>query len=333
MWRKFEGPSYTGFSSVDEAMHNCTTVDNKASTRAGCWTVLNCVLAAASPHQQAKFSAAATILGLLPTVLCLISISTDELLQIHCRFPILALLLSLSNPSTISTSLSSDPVNIRPLHAERSLGLKKLLSYSVRLPLGNQLSLTLLYHDVILHVLAAGCVALIASQTLVLGVRGVVVFACWTWHNPFTWWAAGGILHLLQALTWRLCLGPIKPSLVDPWTRWTSSIASCKSVLAVRRPRIARGLALFFQVTGLMNYVYGTVILSGMMLVNPYIALRTVAVIGLSGLLAKLIAMWLLTIFPDIESQYIETLESHEGQKRTSSEDCDTTRIMIVDGE
>jgi len=65
-------------------------------------------------------------------------------------------------------------------------------------------------------------------------------------------------------------------------------------------PRIARFLDVFFQVTGLMNYGYGTVILSGMMLVNPYFALRTFILLGFLALIAKLVALWVLDIYPDV---------------------------------
>jgi hypothetical protein len=58
-----------------------------------------------------------------------------------------------------------------------------------------------------------------------------------------------------------------------------------------------------------MNYGFGTAILSGMMLINPYIALRTFILIGLSGMVAKLIALWLLSVYPDIETRGKEEAE------------------------
>jgi hypothetical protein len=72
--------------------------------------------------------------------------------------------------------------------------------------------------------------------------------------------------------------------------------------------------ALFFKVTGVMNYGFGTVVLSGKMLVNPYMALRTFVLVGLSGLIAKLVTLWLLTLYNDVEKEKTEPLTRSEGE-------------------
>jgi hypothetical protein len=318
MWQKFATPSLAKWPAMDEAIDACrvdkTIGDPLRGGRIGCFNILDCVLEKASPNQAAQFSSAGTILGLvctcssffdtkltvrkLPTVLSIMSISVEDLLEIHCRFPILAFLLAMCNPSTISGTLVSTPTIIRPLHSVRSRGLKELLSYGLPLPFGIRIPCSLWFHDFVLHFIASGCVAMISYQVLVLGWKGVIVFACWTWHNPFTWVSVGAILHLMRVVSWRWCLGPINPE--QPWNRWTVFIARSGSNLTVVRPRFARLLALFFQVTGLMNYGYGTVALSGMMLINPYYALRTFVFVALSSLLAKISALWLLAIYPDV---------------------------------
>jgi hypothetical protein len=72
--------------------------------------------------------------------------------------------------------------------------------------------------------------------------------------------------------------------------------------------------ALFFKVVGVMNYGYETVVLSGMMLVNPYMALRTFVLVGLSDLIAKLVTLWLLTLYPDVEIEGTEPLTMSESE-------------------
>jgi hypothetical protein len=223
----------------------------------------------------------------------------DDLTKIHCRFPILAFLLSLSNPSAISTTLSSPETYKPTLFTDRSPGLKKFLSGGLYIPfLEIHLPLPLWIHDVILHLLAAGCATIMFYQTLFLGLKGIIVFACWTWHNPLTWVSAGGIVHLLRVISWRFCLGPNSELSSQIWTRWVFVISS--SNLATTAPRMERLLALAFKIVELMNYGYGTVMLSSMTLVNPVIALRIFTEIGFSAVGARIIALWVLEVYRDV---------------------------------
>jgi len=102
----------------------------------------------------------------------------------------------------------------------------------------------------------------------------------------------------IDDLTWRCCLGPMRPQ--EHWTYRSFVISHSESNVMVVSPRIARFLDVFFQVTGLMNYGYGIVILSGMMLVNPYFALRTFILLGFLALIAKHVALSVLDIYPDV---------------------------------
>lgn len=71
MWHKFQGASYTRWENIDEAIRNCTPVNDFGEKygleqrSAKCWTILDCALSAADAIQQAQFSSAATILGLV----------------------------------------------------------------------------------------------------------------------------------------------------------------------------------------------------------------------------------------------------------------------------
>jgi hypothetical protein len=238
--------------------------------------------------------------------------STDDLLIIHCRFPVLAFILALCNPSTISGTLTSTPTDVRPLQTRRSPTLRNLLAHSLHLPFRISTRLSLWVHDLILHIVAAECYAMIAYQVLMIGWKSVVVFACWTWHNPFMWVSTGGILHLMRVISWKLCLGAVNES--QHGSRWTLSISRDGENLRITRPSLARMWALFFKVAGVMNYGYRTVVLSGMMLVNPYMALRTFVLVGLSGLIAKLVTLWLLTLYPDVEIEGTEPLTMSESE-------------------
>ena len=228
----------------------------------------------------------------------MISIPVDDLLRIHRRLSLLAFLLSICNPSTVFGSLTFKSERSRPLQAIRSPSLKRLSPFGVPLPFHKHIPVTLWFHDLLLHVIAGGCVALIMSQMLFLGIRGVIAFACPTWHDPITWTSVGWILYLLHVVSWRMCLGTISRPLEKKWSRWSLYPTRLDSNLTVMRPRLARFFDLLFQVTGILNYGYGTVILSGTTLVNPFFAFRFVALVGVSSILGRLIALWLLSVYP-----------------------------------
>jgi hypothetical protein len=69
MWTKFKGPSYAGWSNVISAIHDCEPINDFGEIYGKddqqCWNVLNCALEAADASQQAQYSSAATILGLV----------------------------------------------------------------------------------------------------------------------------------------------------------------------------------------------------------------------------------------------------------------------------
>jgi hypothetical protein len=177
------------------------------------------------------------------------------------------------------------------------------------MPFNIHIPLPFWFHDFILYALATGCAIMMLYQALMLGLRGVLVFGCWSWYLPFLWVSAAGFCHFVYVITWRLCLGPASRPLEKHWTRWLFSISRSSLNLTVVRPRVARFLALLFQTSGLMNYAFGTVILSGMTLVNPHIAQRITLLMLLSGLVAKVIALWLLDIYPDVEAEQVKGSE------------------------
>jgi hypothetical protein len=76
MYRKFEGPNwseYMQWPNVIDAIANCTVSDDSVSRWGGrdemCWNQLDCALTAADASQQAQYSSAATILGLVSLLL------------------------------------------------------------------------------------------------------------------------------------------------------------------------------------------------------------------------------------------------------------------------
>jgi len=252
------------------------------------------------------------------------STSPDDLLIVHRRWPLLALLLSFCNPSTLPTNLVSFPEVRNSLYTKRSPSFEALIARGIPLPiLGLRIPLSNLAHDIILHLAAFGMAAVVIWLALILGSRGIVVFSCWTAHNPFTWVVVGAGTHLVSIFGWRVCLGPkshshseripIRPR-QHQVSRWTWSIARSKGMLEVAHPKLARFIALFVKVLGLVNYGYGTVILSAMTLVSTQNALGVFATMGVMSLGARLITIWLVDIFPELQVDEGKTgVDSEEG--------------------
>jgi hypothetical protein len=86
-----------------------------------------------------------------------------------------------------------------------------------------------------------------------------------------------------------------------------------------------------------MNYGYGTVALSGMMLINPYKALITFVLVALSSLLAKLMALWLLSLFPDVETWQVGRAVGVKGGESVEvieliTKDSEEAKLLRKDG-
>jgi hypothetical protein len=74
---------------------------------------------------------------------------------------------------------------------------------------------------------------------------------------------------------------------------------------------------MLFQILGLMNYGYGTVILSGKTLVAPQMALQVFCLIGFASLSSRLVVLWVVRVWPEepIEKEeLIGNLQANEGE-------------------
>lgn len=251
----------------------------------------------------------------LPTVLSMMAIPTHDLLRIHHRYPVLAFLLSLCNPSTFLSGLSSlkrlDPGHHSPdmLHSIRSPTYNKTIErfFTLQIPgTEKQIKLSNFAYDFILHLFAVGLASIMVWQAVLLGIRGVIGFACWTWHEPFTWVGVGGLTHLLSTVAWRLCLGPIDS--LQTWSRWNWSLSRSGGNLELAHPHWARFFDLVFQIISLMNYGYGTAIFSGTSLVSPLNGLTVFCLMGFSSMSSRLLAIWILEVVPEVAAEDAGTL-------------------------
>lgn len=70
--------------------------------------------------------------------------------------------------------------------------------------------------------------------------------------------------------------------------------------MTLAHPHIARFFDLVFQIIGLMNYGYGTVMFSGTSLISPANGLMVFCLIGFASMSARLLAIWLLEVWPEV---------------------------------
>jgi hypothetical protein len=139
----------------------------------------------------------------------MVGTSWNDHLRIHKRFPILALLLSCCNPSTIVAGLAwrteTPPEDV-------------LVNSHVQIDAYRGAK----YIAVVIHSAALGATALTIWQALLVGMRGVVSFACPTWYNPLFWVLLGPVTHIIDVTTSRCCLeGPY---------RWSWNLSAAKGV-------------------------------------------------------------------------------------------------------
>jgi hypothetical protein len=184
---------------------------------------------------MANFAAGTTILGFvwpcclhsavqrsltavvqIPTILSMVGTSRDDHLRIHKRFPFLALLLSACNPSTIivglvwRTDIPPDDVFLKS-----------------RIQIDGYKHIT-----VVLHGAAMAAAGLAIWQAVILGMRGVVAFACPTWYNPLIWVLVGPVGHIIDVVFIRWCIEGRRH-------RWRWNLSAVDG-LKIRRPWVMR---------------------------------------------------------------------------------------------
>jgi len=233
------------------------------------------------------------IISKVPTVMIMLSSSSQELLRIHSQFPLLGLLLSVTNTSTFSQRIfevwgqrsnDSDLPN-NTISAEISFGPKRLKSTKLRFA-----------KLVLVHIILAGLAGVIILQTITLSRRGVVAWACWTSFYPFVWLCIGVLQHVLYVLSVRLCLGDGQQ--IRAAARggvWNIDLTKWQT-LKVVRPKFAWFSSLLFSSLGFVNYVFGTLVFSSLQLVTGVNAMKVMITYGVIGAVSRLVTIWLLEV-------------------------------------
>ncbi|KAJ7231777.1 hypothetical protein C8J57DRAFT_1730051 [Mycena rebaudengoi] len=281
---KFNSPTYAEYAPTKTLIASCVqnlsaadpiTYQTTYEVGSICPAIFHCVLNGIDNGTMANYAAGSTILGFIPTILSMIGTSRDDHLRIHKQFPILALLLSACNPSTIISGLAWR-TNTPP---------EDVLSSRVQIDTYRRGKII----AVVIHGIAMAAAGLTIWQAVVLGMRGVVAFACPTWYNPLLWVLLGPVAHIIDFTTSRWC--------IESRHRWSWNL-SVLDELKVGWSWVMRWKDMILTILALAQYIYGTVILSSMQLVAPRPALQIAVLFALPAIFAKLVSVFLLELGP-----------------------------------
>jgi hypothetical protein len=142
-------------------------------------------------------------------------------------------------------------------------------------------------------------------QAVLLGMRGVMSFACPTWYNPLIWVLLGALAHIIDVTTSRLCL--------EGHHRWSWDL-SVISGLEIRWAWVMhmKDMVLTVSSTALsgntnvtdlrVRYLRWPIMymepLSSPLLVGPQPALKIAVALTLPAIFAKLVSIILLGLGP-----------------------------------
>ncbi|KAI9702513.1 MAG: hypothetical protein M1836_000993 [Candelina mexicana] len=178
-------------ATVRDIIHECVANTPTDTTRSQCTSILACILRDVPADYTARWSAGASILAFIPTIVGLMSNSVEEIGLIAEDSPALAILLSLSSVTAFSarfaaTSSGHGVFEHHPNYVDAACAqIKKLLEDS-----GNDGRWSARqwqrYHSVVVSLAELMLVALSAMVWYciwALGNWGVVVFSCpWSMH-------------------------------------------------------------------------------------------------------------------------------------------------------
>ncbi|CAG9948505.1 unnamed protein product [Clonostachys rosea f. rosea IK726] len=168
------------------------------------YRVIDCLLDELKEYRKIEMAASAVILGLLPMILQSLDNSTVDLALLGIRRPLLALLLSISNPASSMTSSDTWV----PLSIDRRLAPSS--SPTIKLPSRYSLLCRLLV-TAIEYVVAVVAVANIVLMIHELSVHAIIAFAPKTFVLLPVWLGLAFIIHVASTLILALRVRIIHP--------------------------------------------------------------------------------------------------------------------------
>lgn len=169
-----------------------------------CRNHMSCILANIDQARQASLTASGVVLGLLPTLLAVLSPSIAELALLSVHRPILSTLISIGSPGVLQTRVFEyeDPAETLDLPDAYHAVTRTALALGPWGPVTAAVASTCEY----LLVLASG--VNIVYLAVELGLKSILSWGCTRSWPPMLWAAFPIVIHVVGALGYRLTLDP-----------------------------------------------------------------------------------------------------------------------------
>ena len=322
------------YPAVDPVIKACraTYPDEKPM----CGQMLRCIIDGVFSDYPARWSAGASILAFVPTIVGLMSNSIDEIAAIAEESIFLAISISLSSVTVFSSRLGDHMTAAKPsyqsvqseyLQTTRNHILELLKHNKQKHSKGWRNTRT---QDAVVGTLMIGTSMLIWWQFFEVTRYGIVTFACPVKVNVFLWAVLGQILTLLNVGLRRYSFNHrkvyFKAKRRAPPLQDKSFSDPAETDIHVNRVAIVlrcsrsgwqrRALQFSTAVLSFALYTFGTVVLASMTLFEAADALRVVVVVAVNAGFGRVVAYWTLSslrkgkkaILVDISATHIDKL-------------------------
>jgi hypothetical protein len=228
----------------------------------------------------------------IPTVLLVLGNTNAEIMRIHARYTVLALLLSVAN-------INKRPDRAQPLRPAPRVSLGPYGTIRQRDAAGppkTSISIETV------HVLAALGVGIVLWQAVEIGRNGVATWACWKDFHPGLWVVLAFLQYVIPVVVLRTSLhvtATAAPSSARQQpARAMSALACWDSTspgihLEVTRKRLVKWGKAIADLVNNVIYLYGTAVFSSLRLIPGRAAIQKLAAFGIT-VAARMVAVFVL---------------------------------------
>jgi hypothetical protein len=215
--------------------------------------------------------------------------SNEDIIRVNARFPLLGLLLSITNITKRHNS-NDDFMESTSITTDVSLGLYGSVTKSTTNHFASGLNRIGLLCVYIFTTLGAGCVV---WQTIDLGMKSIVSWSCWMDFWPLVWLSMAVLHHILATGCMRICFKSQNGD--TPFSTYHLLICDLThGNVKLRHPRSARCAKILTDVAMDMTYIFGTAVFSSLTLVAATDALKALSIYGGVAVISRLGTIWIL---------------------------------------
>ncbi|KFY48430.1 hypothetical protein V495_01344 [Pseudogymnoascus sp. VKM F-4514 (FW-929)] len=289
LWFPQYGPTFEGFVRKCGATYDAYRNDVPCHPHyVGCQSgrMIHCLLSQATESLKANMASAGVILGLLPTTLCLVGLSTVETGLLAHRRPLLSLLLAAGAPA-ISPSRIYDYRDSIDLLRDRS----SYINTPKFTPMWAAIIATLQY------IFASLAIANLAYVSWELSIKTVCSFSSDTAFQPALWAFVAIPIHLMGrlavALRFRCQMSELGPE--GPWARrlreeFQLTARQSPATLHSQQEGYLFILCSWCTSTGaVLHIMYGTLVFSSILFISAQDAIKVAARYLCSTLICRII--------------------------------------------